>query len=102
MKSPATVSPFTARSSQEQKEQWIWWQCQQTAVMPVESHTALEDQTAPEESAAVPALQLPQQEDEKPAEAAPQRQPTRHSQYDAVVRRMQNATRQVRHYTSVK
>ena len=24
----ATGSPFQAKSSQEQKEQWIWWQCQ--------------------------------------------------------------------------
>ena len=27
----ATGSPFQAKSSQEQKEQWIWWQCQHPA-----------------------------------------------------------------------
>ena len=93
MKSPAAVSPFTARSSQEQKEQWIWWQCQQTAVMPVES------QSIPDGDVSVPELELPQQKGRTAEE--PQRQPTRHSQYDAVVRRMQKATRQVKRYTSV-
>ena len=94
MKAPAAVSPFTARSSQEQKEQWIWWQCQQPAASPVEAEAI--DQPS------VPALQLPGQQ-EKPREAPPpQRQPTRHSQYDAVVRRMQKATRQARSFTSVK
>lgn len=94
MKTPATVSPFTAKSSQEQKEQWIWWQCQQPAGMPVEANPIDRQPTA-----TVPELQLPQQEK---AESQPQRQPTRHSQYDAVVRRMQNATRQAKAYTSVK
>lgn len=96
MKSPAAVSPFTARTSQEQKEQWIWWQCQQTATAPAETRPIMEQQTD------VPELQLPQQQEEKPTESLPQRQPTRHGQYDAVVRRMQNATRQARAYTSVK
>ena len=96
MKAPATVSPFTAKSRQEQKEQWIWWQCQQPAGMPVEE-TSIDKP--------VPELKLPQRQAEPPREKAPQtaqRQPTRHSQYDAVVRRMQNATRQVKHYTSLK
>ena len=100
MKAPAAVSPFTARSSQEQKEQWIWWQCQQTAT------TSLEEQPLTDSRRnAVPELQLPQQqtpEEKSPAAPPPQRQPTRHSQYDAVVRRMQNATRQVKNYTSIK
>lgn len=94
MKAPAAVSPFTAKSSQEQKEQWIWWQCQQPAAMPAETTSI--DRAAP---SPVPELQLPQQEKQ---ENAPARQPTRHSQYDAVVRRMQEATRQTKAYTSVK
>lgn len=94
MKAPATVSPFTARSSQEQKEQWIWWQCQQPASMPMEAKT-IDRQT----DSTVPELELPKQEK---TESQPPRQPIRHSQYDAVVRRMQNATRQARTYTSVQ
>ncbi|MCH5285881.1 MAG: hypothetical protein J1E43_00495 [Christensenellaceae bacterium] len=96
MKAPATVSPFTARSSQEQKEQWIWWQCQQTAATPTETRP-IDAKTD-----SVPELQLPNAQQEKPTETQAQRQPTRHSQYDAVIRRMQNATRQVKGYTSVK
>lgn len=91
MKAPAVVSPFSAKSSQEQKEQWIWWQCQQPASMPAET-------TPIDRPPDVPDLQLPSQE---PQETKPQRQPIRHSQYDAVVRRMQNATRQAKSYTSV-
>lgn len=30
----AAGSPFQAKSSQEQKEQWIWWQCQRDTVPP--------------------------------------------------------------------
>ena len=93
MKAPAAVSPFAAKSSQEQKEQWIWWQCQQPAGIPVETREI--DRPAP-----VPELQLPRQK--KPPEPQPQRRPTRHSQYDAVVKRMQNATRKTKAYTSVK
>lgn len=95
MKAPAAVSPFAAKSSQEQKEQWIWWQCQQPAGIPVESKTI--DRPA---SPQVPQLQLPRQE--KAQEPPPQRRPIRHSQYDAVVKRMQNATRKTKAYTSVK
>lgn len=98
MRSPAAVSPFAARTRQEQKEQWIWWQCQQDATMPAETKP-IPDKTA----AAVPELQLPQsQEPKQPENIAPPRQPIRHSQYDAVVRRMQKASGQVRNYTSVK
>ena len=96
MKAPAAVSPFTARSPQEQKEQWIWWQCQQTATAPAENRP-ISGKTD-----SVPELQLPKAKEEKPTESLPPRQPTRHSQYDAVVRRMQNATQKVRTYTSVK
>ena len=101
MKAPAAVSPFTAKSSQEQKEQWIWWQCQQTASTPLEDEPLTSSRMSQ-----VPELELPGQQpqprqEEKPPEV-PQRKPIRHSQYDAVVRRMQNATQQARAYTSVK
>lgn len=96
MKAPATVSPFTAKNSQEQKEQWIWWQCQQIAAVPVE------EKPIGGKQAQVPELQLPNAREAKQTEASVQRQPTRHSQYDAVVRRMQKATQKARAYTSVK
>ena len=38
----AAGSPFQAKSSQEQKEQWIWWQCQRDTVPP-EDHAAVLD-----------------------------------------------------------
>lgn len=97
MRAPAAVSPFAAKTSQEQKEQWIWWQCQQDATMPEETRPIPDERPR-----SVPELKLPQQEEAKPTAVQHKRQPTRHSQYDAVVRRMQNATRQVRGYTSVK
>lgn len=95
MKAPAAVSPFTAKTSQEQKDQWIWWQCQQIASVPVEerSHSG---QNAP-----VPELQLPKAKEETQPEGKPQRQPVRHGQYDAVIRRMQSASQKARAYTSV-
>lgn len=96
MKAPVAVSPFTARSSQEQKEQWIWWQCQQMATEPVDSRP-IHGKTD-----SVPELQLPNTQENKQTQSPPQRQPTRHSQYDAVVRRMENATRKVKAYTSVR
>lgn len=95
MKAPAAVSPFAAKSSQEQKEQWIWWQCQQPAGIPMET-----TEIDPPEKPPVPELRLPRQEG-KPGQPQ-QRQPTRHSQYDAVVQRMQNATRKTKTFTSIK
>lgn len=100
MKTPAAFSPFAAKTSQEQKEQWIWWQCQQDAAIPVD----LTDKT---DARSVPELKLPKAEEterkeEKPTAAQlPTRQPTRHGQYDAVLRRMRDATRQASTYTSV-
>lgn len=96
MKAPAAVSPFTAKTSQEQKDQWIWWQCQQIAAVPVGERPIAGN------AADVPELQLPTAKEEKQAEAPVQRQTTRHSQYDAVVRRMQHATQKAMTYTSVK
>lgn len=95
MKTPAAVSPFAAKSSQEQKEQWIWWQCQQDATYP-EEKAEISDQR----SASVPGLKLPQVQEEKQTMRQAV-QTVRHSQYDAVVRRMRNATSQVGSYTSL-
>jgi len=88
MKDPAAVSPFAAKSSQEQKEQWIWWQCQRDALLPVEER-----------------MEQPPEAPLKPAEEEMPFQPVRpkiyHSQYDAVIRRMRTAQKQASHYTSV-
>lgn len=42
MKEPAAVSPFAALSRQEQKEQWICWQCQR-GPEPVEAKPTIDD-----------------------------------------------------------
>lgn len=97
MRAPAATSPFAAKSSQEQKEQWIWWQCQQDATLPAETRPI-----ANERLASVPELTFPRKQEEAPEPAPVKRPAIRHGQYDAVVRRMQNATRQVRGYTSLK
>jgi len=93
MKDPAAVSPFALKSSQEQKEQWIWWQCQRDALLPVE-------EAAVEES--VPPLKMTSAAE---AETTPipalRRARTYHSQYDAVINKMKAATKQTGSYTSV-
>lgn len=93
MKDPAAISPFALKSSQEQKEQWIWWQCQRDALLPVKENT---------EEADVPPLHLPHvSQDETPQQPIPMRAATHHSQYDAVIRRLKAATKQTGDYTSV-
>ena len=71
----AAGSPFQAKSSQEQKEQWIWWQCQRDTVPPEE------------EAPPVNALPIPVQ-------------PTRHQQYDAIMQRMKVAQGRTGAFTS--
>ena len=68
----AAGSPFQAKSSQEQKEQWIWWQCQRDTVPP---------------------------EGEAPPVPIPV-QPTRHQQYDAIMQRMKVAQGRTGAFTS--
>ena len=87
MKEPAT-SPFAALSSKEQKEKWICWQSQkQPDTQPISKPT---DSDTRSESV----LRL-----NKPTESREAYVP-HHSQYDAVVRRMQQAKRQVTTYIS--
>ena len=64
-------SPFAALTPQEQKEQWICWQAARGCKEPEE----------------LPELSLPQQERPVPPPAPK----VRHSQYDAVIRRMKQA-----------
>lgn len=72
MREVGSGSPFQAKNSQAQKEQWIWWQCQRDAVTPVD---------------APPVNALPERE----MQPMPSVQPTRHQQYDAILRRMRVA-----------
>ncbi len=100
MKEPAAVSPFAALSRQEQKEQWICWQCQR-GPEPVEAKPTMDENR----SVSLPGLRLPTQESPKPTEA-PQKPTTvartrpYHGQYDAVIRKMKQAQRQTGAYTS--
>lgn len=79
----AAGSPFQAKSSQEQKEQWIWWQCQRN--------------TVPPEEEAPPVNTLPERE--TPSMPVPV-QPTRHQQYDAIMQRMKVAQGRTGTFTS--
>ncbi len=100
MKEPAAVSPFAALSRQEQKEQWICWQCQRGPEQ-VEAKPTAED----DRSVSLPGFKLPTQEPSKPTEDP--KKPTTvarprpyHGQYDAVIRKMKQAQRQTGAYTS--
>lgn len=88
MREAAKVSPFAAKTSQEQKEQWIWWQCQSDAVTPVA-----------QENAPVNALS-PRQQETPPVSQNMPVQPTRHQQYDAIMRRMKVAQGKTGAFTS--
>ena len=109
MREPASLSPFAALSPREQKEQWIWWQCQKIEAEQEIAPSRIETE---ETAGALPEFQLPKQRDEDKAKASsleqekPQRQrpvysaPTiRHGQYDAVIRRMKDAGRMAGNYT---
>ena len=72
MKESAHASPFAALSPQEQKEQWIWWQCQHPAAV----------QEKPLQLTETPARSVNTQ---------PAPLPTHHGQYRAVLHRMQIA-----------
>ena len=83
MKTSETCSPFAALTSQEQKERWICWQCDQE----LRQHAGAQ---APKP---LPELRLPKPP--APRETPPRpRQPIHHGQYDAVLRRMKDARRQ--------
>lgn len=100
MKEPAVVSPFAALSHQEQKEQWICWQCQR-GPKPIEAKPTVDDVR----SVSLPELKLPTEESSKPTESpSKQTEVARprpyHGQYDAVIRKMKQAQRQTGAYAS--
>ena len=76
----AAGSPFQAKSSQEQKEQWIWWQCQRDTEEEAPPVNALPERDAPPMPVPV--------------------QPTRHQQYDAIMQRMKVAQGRTGAFTS--
>ena len=93
MKESAKLSPFAALNPREQKEQWIWWQCQHP-----------EGEKVMEEPLDEPKKPLP---DVKPLpeavevqrELSPVPAPViRHGQYDSVIRRMNQARQQTGDY----
>ena len=81
MREPASLSPFAALSPREQKEQWIWWQCQKIEAEQEIAPSRIETE---ETAGALPEFQLPKQRD---------------GQYDAVIRRMKDAGRMAGNYT---
>lgn len=97
MKEASSQSPFAALNAKEQKEQWIWWQCQ---------HPVNEAVKTDIEPTSLPELRLPgepektgEQEAVRPsAPQAPMAARIHHGQYDAVVRRMNSARRQATTY----
>lgn len=93
---PEAVSPFTALNPQEQKEQWIWWQCQHGATYaPFDEVQIDHDEPDPEP-----------EKSSKPTEVQSRRgydeaKPTvSRYRYNAVVARMQRAKKLAGAYTS--
>lgn len=78
MREAECTSPFQAKSSQAQKEQWIWWQCQRDAATPVEQPMRVNALPEREEPTQMMQSTIPVQ-------------PTRHQQYDAIMQRMKAA-----------
>lgn len=104
MRTASSVSPFAAKTSQEQKEQWIWWQCQKDATVPV-----VENPTTLQEKPSV--NRLPERETQEskapdatvqPSGSAPVMMKPHHHQYDAIMKRMKAAQGRVGAFTDCK
>ena len=90
MKESVKVSPFAALNPREQKEQWIWWQCQHPETVmeePLDAPPPTPETKPLPETAGV--------QRELPPVPAPV---IRHGQYDSVIRRMNQARRQTGDY----
>lgn len=92
MKESAKVSPFAALNPREQKEQWIWWQCQHQ-----EGETVMEEpldlpRPLPEAKPLPEAVEVQRELSPVPAPVI------RHGQYDSVIRRMNQARQQTGDY----
>lgn len=107
MREPSAQSPFAAMTPQEQRHRWTVWQAQQMQVRPVIADKLLttKDKNRQEtEQTDVCTLleELPAKtQQETVQEITPLRAAIRHSQYDAVIKRMKQASQQAAHYTSV-
>ena len=92
MKESAKVSPFAALNPREQKEQWIWWQCQHQ-----EGETVMEEPLDPPRP--LPEAKPLPEAVEVQRELSPVPAPViRHGQYDSVIRRMNQARQQTGDY----
>ena len=92
MKESAKVSPFAALNPREQKEQWIWWQCQHQ-----EGETVMEEPLDPPRP--LPEAKPLPEAVEVQRELSPVAAPViRHGQYDSVIRRMNQARQQTGDY----
>lgn len=89
MKDPAITSPFAAKTSQEQLEQWNWWHSQQDATTPV-----------PETEETSLAAQL--RDPEPPLHSIEPPARPHHRQYDAVMKRMTQARKQTGAFTEIR
>ena len=89
-------SPFAALSLKEQQEKWIAWQSQHLEEKPLRQPV----------EASLPPVELPHppRKEEAPKEKAaspPPFPPPRHRQYDAVLKRMNEASRKATAWHSV-
>lgn len=92
MKEPMPTSPFAAKTPQELRHQWTVWQAQQDVTRPVVNRLQTRDEEMPAEEAPAPHEAPPPQ---------PVRIPSRHGQYDSILRRMKNAGQQATNYIPV-
>lgn len=110
MKEPAAYSPFAAMTPQEQRHRWTVWQAQQQMpAKPITSTIATEQDEleknrpdAKQTDVCSLASELPKR-DPLPVQQQmpPLRAAIRHSQYDAVVKRMKQASMKACQFTSV-
>lgn len=84
MKEPSQTSPFAALTLKEQQEKWIAWQSQHLEERPLPAEKELPPITLP----SAPKKEAPAQ---KPSASPAPFPPPRHSQYDAVLKRMDEA-----------
>lgn len=104
MRAASSVSPFAAKTSQEQKEQWIWWQCQKDATVPV-----VENSMDIQERSSVNRLPEREMQESKvpdatdqPSDSVPVMMQPHHHQYDAIMKRMKAAQGRVGAFTDCK
>ncbi|MBQ8536690.1 MAG: hypothetical protein IJ461_04725 [Clostridia bacterium] len=84
MKEPSQTSPFAELTLKEQQEKWIAWQSQHLEQRPLSKETAIPPVTLPTSKK----KEAPAQESSASPAPFP---PPRHSQYDAVLKRMNEA-----------